>query len=124
MTRVTIANNLRVDVPTGNARFCGPRLRYSQEKTHKGEFVGQDTAASTNAPERASTALKSIRAKCLECSCGSVAEVRACGLSNCPLYRFRFGRNPNIGKREMSAAQREAARDRLAKAREGREVTA
>lgn len=40
------------------------------------------------------TPLKAIRAKCIDCSCGSVAEVRECQLRSCPLYDFRNGHNP------------------------------
>ena len=41
------------------------------------------------------TPLKAIRAKCLDCSAGSVAEVRKCHITDCSLYPFRFGHNPN-----------------------------
>ena len=37
---------------------------------------------------------KAIRLKCLECTCGSSHEVSLCHLSDCPLFPFRFGRNP------------------------------
>jgi hypothetical protein len=40
------------------------------------------------------TPLKAIRAHCIECSGGNRAEVRLCQLPDCPLFRFRFGRNP------------------------------
>ncbi len=39
--------------------------------------------------------LKSIRLKCLDCSNGSASEVRNCVITNCPLYEFRLGKNPN-----------------------------
>lgn len=35
---------------------------------------------------------KAIRLKCLDCCCGSYAEVRQCSATNCPLYRYRMGR--------------------------------
>ena len=38
--------------------------------------------------------LKAIRAKCLDCCCGSAAEVRCCHLKHCPLWPFRMGENP------------------------------
>lgn len=81
-----------------------------------------DTTAKKNTLETPQTAIKAIRAKCLDCSGGSSAEVKACELSHCPLYKFRLGKNPNIGKREMTEEQRQAAADRLARAREFREV--
>ena len=41
------------------------------------------------------TPLKAIRAKCLDCCCDSSNEVRSCTVEKCPLYPFRFGKNPN-----------------------------
>lgn len=41
------------------------------------------------------TPLKAIREKCLDCVCGVTVEVRRCVCINCPLFPFRFGRNPN-----------------------------
>jgi hypothetical protein len=43
---------------------------------------------------------KVIRAKCLDCCCGSVAEVNRCTAVNCPLWPYRMGsRNPLRPKR-------------------------
>ena len=41
--------------------------------------------------------LKSIRAKCGDCMCGSLKEVRACHLAICPLHPYRLGRRPEDG---------------------------
>lgn len=41
------------------------------------------------------TPLKAIRAKCLDCSCGSTNEIKLCPVVDCSLYPFRFGKNPN-----------------------------
>ena len=41
------------------------------------------------------TPLKAIRAKCLDCMCDQLAEVRLCPCKDCPLYPYRMGRNPN-----------------------------
>lgn len=38
--------------------------------------------------------LKMIRKNCIDCSGGSVAEVRRCTVLRCPLYAFRMGTNP------------------------------
>lgn len=54
------------------------------------------------------TPLKAIRAKCLDCCCGSSHEVNLCPCSNCALYPFRYGKNPYRAKRELSEAQRNA----------------
>lgn len=40
------------------------------------------------------TPVKAIRAKCLECCCGNVAEVRTCDLEECPLHEYRMGHRP------------------------------
>ena len=40
------------------------------------------------------TPLKAIRAYCVDCSGEGWAEVRLCQIADCPLYRFRFGKNP------------------------------
>ena len=38
------------------------------------------------------TRKKAIRAKCLDCCCGSAKEVRLCPCRDCPLFPYRFGR--------------------------------
>lgn len=46
---------------------------------------------------------KAIRLKCLDCCCGNPVEVRLCTAKNCPLWRFRLGKeskeetNENVG---------------------------
>lgn len=40
------------------------------------------------------TTLKAIRAKCLDCCCGSSYEVSQCVCSDCALYEYRFGHDP------------------------------
>lgn len=54
------------------------------------------------------TALKAIRAKCLDCCGGQVNEVKLCPITNCSLYSFRFGKNPNMSGRKLSDKQKEA----------------
>ncbi len=39
--------------------------------------------------------LKAIRRRCIDCSGGSLAEVRTCNCTTCPLHSFRLGKNPN-----------------------------
>ena len=43
------------------------------------------------------TPMKAIRAKCLDCCAGQVAEVRRCELKNCPLFPYRTGHRPRQG---------------------------
>ena len=61
--------------------------------------------------------VKAIREKCLDCCGGSYLEVEKCTVESCPLFPFRFGKNPFRQKREMTEEQRNAIRDRLSKSR-------
>jgi len=63
--------------------------------------------------------LKAIRAKCLDCSDTS-NEVKLCPVTNCPLYPFRFGKNPYRTKRELTEEQKAKMAERLSKARQKR----
>lgn len=38
--------------------------------------------------------LQAIRARCLDCCGGQLVEVRECTASSCPLWPYRFGREP------------------------------
>jgi len=51
--------------------------------------------------------MKAIRAKCLDCCCGQYKEVALCPCTGCPLYPYRFGKNPNM-RHERTQAQLEA----------------
>lgn len=66
--------------------------------------------------EEIKSPVKAIRAFCLTCVCGSAGEVKACPSTNCPLYAFRFGKNP-YAKREYTPEQLEALRERGKKLR-------
>ena len=49
--------------------------------------------------------VKAIKKFCLDCVGGSVKERRLCNTTDCPLYPFRLGKNPNrsgIGGRGVS----------------------
>jgi len=55
------------------------------------------------------TPLKAIRLNCLGCSAGSAKEVRLCYIPTCPLYQYRFGKNPALkGKRVNNLPQHKA----------------
>ena len=58
------------------------------------------------------TPTKAIRLKCLDCMCGLANEVKLCPITDCSLYPFRFGKNPNI-KREFSEEQRKLMGEQL-----------
>ena len=44
------------------------------------------------------TPMKAIRAKCLDCCCGSRKEARLCPASDCPLHPYRMGHRPTPGE--------------------------
>ena len=64
--------------------------------------------------EGINTFCKAIKAKCLDCCCGQMSEVRNCLVISCPLYNFRNGHNP-FSKRTMSEDQKIAAKIRMQK---------
>lgn len=43
--------------------------------------------------------LKAIRAKCLDCCCGQIREVRDCPCRTCTLYPYRMGKRPKTLER-------------------------
>lgn len=49
-------------------------------------------------PEGVRGAHKQIRKFCLECVGGSSALVKTCTASGCPLWAWRFGKNPRFVK--------------------------
>jgi hypothetical protein len=83
--------------------------------------VGRDPRKMTEAELKAlghegMPLLKVIRAKCLDCANGSEAEVRRCGIVDCPLWCYRMNKNPFRG-RDLTDEQRAAAGERLKNAR-------
>lgn len=75
-----------------------------------------ETDIGTITEEVITSPLRAIRAKCIDCSGGSLSEVRLCPCKRCPLWPFRNASNP-FRTRTMTDEQKEAARDRLAVAR-------
>ena len=62
--------------------------------------------------------LKAIRAHCIQCV-GTYAEVKECGgEKSCPLYAFRFGKNPFRTVRVMTDDQKKVMAERLQNARD------
>lgn len=43
--------------------------------------------------------LKAVRKCCLWCCTGQVEEVRLCPAETCPIWPYRFGRNPEKGEK-------------------------
>jgi hypothetical protein len=51
------------------------------------------------------TPIKSIREKCLDCSCQQPKEVRLCPVTTCALWPYRMGRRPTTSEREQCDRQ-------------------
>ena len=47
--------------------------------------------------------LKTIRAKCLDCSRHQPQEVKFCPVQTCDLFPFRFGKDPSPARRWFGA---------------------
>lgn len=62
--------------------------------------------------------IKVIRAKCVECCCGGVAEVKRCTAISCHLWPLRMGKNVFRPPRELTDEQRAAMAERLRKMRD------
>lgn len=58
--------------------------------------------------------LKTIRAKCLDCTCDQIKEVQLCPSEDCPLWKYRMGKDPD--KQQLSDAQKQARAAALQKA--------
>ena len=57
--------------------------------------------------------IRAVRLKCLDCTCNSPKEVEACPIKACPLWAFRFGKNPY--RKPQSEERRAAAAERMRK---------
>ena len=57
--------------------------------------------------------IRAVRLKCLDCTCGSAKEIEACPIKACPLWAFRFGKNPY--RKPVSEERRAAAAERMRK---------
>lgn len=84
-----------------------------------GKTESPDCAMGENSEKKTLTPIKAIRAHCLWCCCGSSQEVKLCPSTDCELYPYREGHNPNIKPREYTEEQRQAMRDRIANLKRG-----
>lgn len=71
--------------------------------------------------ETITSPIKAIRAKCMDCCYDQREEVKLCPAKDCPLWPFRLGKNPNR-VRQMTEEQKQAAAERLARARAARKA--
>ena len=62
--------------------------------------------------------VKAIRDKCIDCMCGQANEVKLCTNDRCPLYPFRFGKNPFRAGHALTDEQRARNAENLRKYRE------
>lgn len=69
---------------------------------------------------KANTPQKAIVNFCIMCMGGHKSWVKECTSINCPLYEFRFGRNPYRKVREYSEEELEKLKNRAKKARESK----
>ena len=86
-----------------------------------GQLVGKDPrdvpSEILSRYHREQNPLKALRARCLDCCCGNASEVRKCVSVECPSWPFRMWVNPFRQKRVLTAKQKQAMAERLAKAR-------
>lgn len=59
------------------------------------------------------TPLKAIRQNCLDCMNGNANEVKLCPSVKCPLWPYRFGKNPNNKGRTFTEEQKAENAERL-----------
>jgi hypothetical protein len=57
--------------------------------------------------------LRAVRAKCLDCCCGSAHEVGLCHLTDCALWPYRAGTNPFRKRPALTPEQKAALTARL-----------
>ena len=69
--------------------------------------------------ERRISPIKAIRLKCLDCCCGQRVEVNLCSCEDCPLWPFRFGKNPYSNK-TFSDEQKAIMAERMRNHRENK----
>jgi len=103
---------------------CEPREARRERRSggledENGEAIGRDPRAMTPAElqalgHAAASLTETVRAKCLDCCCGSAQEVRRCISIDCPLWPFRMGTNPWRKPLPESERQRRAERFRNA----------
>lgn len=63
--------------------------------------------------------MKAIRLKCLNCCCNQRVEINLCTCEDCPLWVFRFGKNPYSNK-TFSDEQKAAMAERMKNHRENK----
>jgi hypothetical protein len=80
-------------------------------------MANQELAMNHKELKKYKSPLKAIREKCVECmggreSDGYVKRISECVSADCPIYEFRFGKNP-YHIQNLSLEQRNERRERL-----------
>ena len=76
-----------------------PLLEISGSESDGGVYIGKDPRKIfpeqfADSGVRLMPVMKAIRAKCIDCCAGQVAEVRKCASFHCPLWPMRMGNFP------------------------------
>jgi hypothetical protein len=106
----------RLDVQRCQPREMPRERRAGGLETEAGEAIGRDprTLSPTELQalgHAAASLTEVIRAKCLDCCCGSAHEVRRCISIDCALWPFRMGANP--WRKPISEEERQRRAERL-----------
>lgn len=88
-----------------------------EEELEVDEEEELELTSDTSADSKKMSPLRAIKLRCIDCCGGSYNEVKVCPSVGCALYPFRTGKNPFREKRVLTEEQRQAAAERLAKAR-------
>jgi hypothetical protein len=82
----------RIHLATGDPRSPARMPLAVKNSTLGGGFSKKHEGA---VPEQPRSPMKAIPAKCVDCSGGSLVEVRECAATGCSLWPLRMGTNPN-----------------------------
>jgi hypothetical protein len=89
-----------------------------EQSEHDSELVGKHPAEVPSEilqrHYREQNPVRAIRARCLDCCCGQLSEVRKCVAVDCASWPFRMGLNPFRSKRALSPKQLKVLSDRAA----------
>ena len=96
MTTDLTAGTAPLSMPEARADRA-PFLEASPYESDGGHLIGRDPRqiplAEIRRLHHPESPIRAIRAKCLDCSGGNVAEARKCTVAKCPLWPFRMGAN-------------------------------
>lgn len=105
----------KAGIPEDQIRLVALSKSYHLGNIPPKEMRVEDVLAMVRAPNRddnvetfyrnrIKSPLTGIRAYCVLCSSGSPKMANLCGKTSCPLWPFRFGKNPFFGKLEKKTS--------------------